>query len=60
MSVIDLESPPRKPITDVLKPATDRVTRERSEHPDRVPPESKTHPVTRGRAAARRERAGAD
>jgi hypothetical protein len=55
MNTIDLDSPPRRPITGVFKPVTDRVTRERSEHPDRIPPESKTHPVTRGRTA-RRER----
>jgi hypothetical protein len=57
MTVVDLDAPPRKPITQVLKPVTDRVTREQPEHPDRVPPESKAHPVTRGREAApRRER----
>lgn len=53
MNAIDLDSPLRKPITEVFKPVTDRVTRERSEHPDRIPPESKTHPVTRGRTTLR-------
>ena len=52
----DTESPPRKPLTEVLKPVTDRLTREPSEHPDRIPQESVSHPVTRGP----RERVGAD
>ena len=59
MTAIDLDIEPKKPITEVLKPGTDRVTREPSEHPDRIPAESKIHPVTRGRTA-RRERIGAD
>ena len=45
MSVIDVDAPPRKPSTP-LKPATDRVTRERAEHPDRLPRDSAPHPVT--------------
>ena len=52
----DTESPPRKPPTEVLKPVTDRLTREPSEHPDRIPQESVSHPVTR----SRREKVGAD
>ncbi|HET9024570.1 MAG TPA: hypothetical protein VFN64_08355 [Burkholderiaceae bacterium] len=59
MTSIDLDFEPKKSITEALKPITDRLTREPSEHPDRLPPDSKTHPVTRGRAA-RRERVGAD
>ena len=58
MTTIDLDFEPKK-ITEALKPITDRVTREPSEHPDRLPPESKTHPVTRGRTV-RRERIGAE
>ena len=57
MTQIDL--PSRTPIIDVLKPATDRVTREPAEHPDRIPAEPKAHPVTRSRSPARRERIGA-
>lgn len=53
MTETDLDTPPRKPITEVLKPVTDRVTRERSEHPDRLPKESVSHPVTRARAPRR-------
>lgn len=60
MSVIDLDTPPRKPITDTLKPATDRVTREPAEHPDRPPRESTPHPVTPQRPVRRRERIGAE
>ena len=59
MNAVDLDIEPRKTVTDVLKPVTDRVTRERSEHPDRIPPETKSHPVTRGRTV-RRERVGAE
>jgi hypothetical protein len=55
MTETDLEAPPRKPITEVLKPVTDRVTRERSEHTDRIPKESVSHPVT-GQRPPRRER----
>ena len=59
MTPNDLDYEPKKSITEVVKPVTDRVTREPSEHPDRLPPESKTHPVTRGRAG-HRERVGAE
>lgn len=60
MSTADVDAPPRKPITDRLKPVTDRVTREPAEHPDRIPEESAPHPVTGGRTVRRRERIGAD
>ena len=46
MDVIDIDTPPRKPITHRLKPATDRVTREPTEHPDRTPRDAAPHPVT--------------
>ena len=58
MSVTDIDAPPRKPTTNRLKHSTDRVTRERTEHPDRIPPESAPHPVTRAptdRRGPRRE-----
>lgn len=59
MAVVELDTPPRKPITDgSLKPISDRVTREPAEHPDRVPQETVPHPVTRGRRE-RRESVGA-
>jgi hypothetical protein len=58
MNAIDLDIEPKKTVTDVLKPVTDRVTRERPEHPDRIPSESTSHPVTRARTV-RRERIGA-
>ena len=45
MSAFDIDTPPRKPVTNRLKPATDRVTRERTEHPDRIPRDSASHPV---------------
>jgi hypothetical protein len=56
MSVIDLETPPLKQITPPLKPVTDRVTRERAEHPDRTPRDAAPHPVTRALAERRRPR----
>ena len=46
-----------RPPTEWLKPVTDRITREPSEHPDRIPAERAGHPVTSARPAARRERA---
>ena len=66
MSTVDVVTPPRKPITDRLKPVTDRVTREPAEHPDRIPGPNRIpgdpapHPVTGGRPVRRRERIGAD
>ena len=59
MNATDLDIEPTKTVTDVLKSVTDRVTRERPEHPDRIPPESRSHPVTRARTV-RRERVGAE
>jgi hypothetical protein len=59
MTVVDLDIPPYKPLTDVLKPATDRVSREPSEHPERIPRETRSHPVTRG-GTGRRERIGSN
>lgn len=59
MNAIDLDIEPKKTVADVLKPITDRVTRERPEHPDRIPPESRSHPVTPARSV-RRERVGAE
>lgn len=56
MSVIDLENPPLKPVTPPLKPVTDRVTRERAEHPDRIPRDPAPHPVTRALAERHRPR----
>jgi hypothetical protein len=56
MSVIDLETPPLKRITPPLKPVTDRVTRERAEHPDRTPRDATPHPVTGVLAERRRPR----
>ena len=58
MNVIDIDT--GKPITDILKPATDRLTREPAEHPDPAPTESTKHPVTRLRVVRRRETVGAD
>ena len=46
MTETDLEVVPRKPFTQPLKPATDRPTREPAEHPDRIPEDRATHPVT--------------
>jgi hypothetical protein len=61
MKFSDTESPPRKPPTEGLKPITDRLTREKAEHPDRIPPESLPHPVTeRRRPEVRRERVGVE
>jgi hypothetical protein len=54
----ETETPPRKPITEELKPITDRPSRERTEHPDLIPPETEVHhPVTRRPARRERERA---
>lgn len=47
-----------RPTTERLKPLTDRVTREPSEHPDRIPAERAGHPVTAARPTSRRERVG--
>lgn len=58
MTETDLDLAPRRPITEVLKSITDRVTREPQEqHPDRQPRETVAHPVTRI-GASRRERIG--
>jgi hypothetical protein len=59
MTTVDLDIEPKKTVADVFKPVTDRVTREPSEHPDRIPPESRSHPVTRARKV-RRDRPGAE
>lgn len=56
----DVDTPPRKPIAERLKPITDRLTREAPEHPDPIPEESAPHPVTGVRPLRRRERVGAD
>ncbi len=58
MNVIDIDT--RKPINEVLKPETDRLTREPSEHPDPAPKDRTGHPVTRLRVVKRRETVGAD
>jgi hypothetical protein len=47
-----------RPPTERLKPVTDRITRERSEHPDRIPAEGAAHPVTSARPTSRREQVG--
>jgi hypothetical protein len=41
--------------TDVLKSQNDRPTREPVEHPDRIPPEQRPHPVTHGERKTRRD-----
>lgn len=56
MTVSEVDTPPRKPPTEVLKPVTDRLTREPAEHPNPVPKEPAPHPVTR---TPSRERIGA-
>ncbi|MGZ9030017.1 MAG: hypothetical protein ACXW2G_01515 [Burkholderiaceae bacterium] len=56
MSAIDIDAPLRKPLTNRLKPATDRVTRERTEHPDRTPRDLAPHPVTPSSAERRHTR----
>jgi hypothetical protein len=53
MTVSEVDTPPRKPPAEVLKPVTDRLTREPAEHPTPVPKEPAPHPVTRARASRR-------
>jgi hypothetical protein len=52
MTETDLEVVPRKPLTQPVKPTTDRPTREPAEHPDRIPEDRATHPVTSRRQTA--------
>ena len=51
---VETDAARRKRVHDGLKPPTDRLTREPKEHPDRVPPENRPHPVTRARGAGPR------